>query len=859
MPDPFPASSPALRKGCATLPSGRNAFACPAADVVRELSGSAERGLDDAQVEAARAQVGWNELAAAPATPLWKKFAAQLNEVVIWLLVGAAVVSGALGEWADTAAILAIVVLNALLGFIQEERAERSLAALEKMSAPAAKVVRGGHLRALPARELVPGDLVEIEAGDRVPADARLIRSSALRTLEAALTGESTPVDKAAERILPEDAALGDRANMVYQATIVATGTASAIVTATGMETELGRTAGLLVRHKPQPTPLQRRLAELGKVLLVVCGVIAAVIFALEALRGERLAEAVLLSVSLAVAAVPEGLPAVVTIALALGLSRMVRKNALIRKLPSVETLGSVTVICSDKTGTLTRNQMTVREIVGDRRRVLEIGVICNNAHLEGDTLVGDPTEGALLVAARAEGIEPARAVVSERPFDSDRKMMSVVTPGGALLAKGAPEVILARSIAELRDGRVEPLTDARRADIVRVQSELSARALRVLAMAYHERSDADERDLVFAGLVGMMDPPRDEAKAAVARCQQAGIRPVLITGDHPQTALAIARELGIASGAVRSGPELEKLSDAELATEVEQIAVYARVTAEHKLRVVRAWQARGQVVAMTGDGVNDAPALKVADIGIAMGRSGTDVTREAADMVLTDDNFASIVNAVEEGRGIYDNIQKVVTFLLSCNIGEVLFMFATALAGWPLPLMPIQLLWINLVTDGLPALALGMEPPERDLMSRPPRPPRERVLTLRRTLVTLGIGALVAACAAVGFAMVYAGDPARLPRARTMAFSVLTFGQLLLAFAFRSQRHVMPQLGVWTNPPLLGAIVVSALLQLSVVMLPIAQPIFDTARHLGNEWWLLAGLSLAPVTVVELVKLVRS
>ena len=828
----------------------------PVAEIVRELGASVERGLDDEQVARARERAGWNELVEAPPVPMWKKFFAQFNELVIWLLVGAALVSGLLGEWADTLAILAIVVLNALLGFIQEERAERSLAALEKMAAPAAKVLRAGHLRALAARELVPGDIVEIEAGDRIAADARLIRSTELRTLEAALTGESTPVEKDAARVLEADAALGDRANMIYQSTVAATGKATAVVVATGMQTELGRTAGLLVRTKPQPTPLQRRLAELGKVLLVICGVIAAIIFALEALRGEGLAEAVLLSVSLAVAAVPEGLPAVVTIALALGLTRMVRRNALIRKLPSVETLGSVTVICSDKTGTLTRNQMTVREITGDRARALEIGVVCNNARLEADDIIGDPTEGALLLAARAEGIDPPREVISERPFDSNRKMMSVVTPLQKLYAKGAPEVILARCIAELRDGRTEPLTESRRAEIARVQSEMSSRALRVLAVAFHERPDAEERDLVFVALVGMMDPPREEAREAVARCLHAGIRPVLITGDHPQTALAIARELGISGGGVLSGPELEKRSDEELRAQVEEVAVYARVTAEDKLRVVRAWQARGQVVAMTGDGVNDAPALKVADIGIAMGKGGTDVTREAADMVLTDDNFASIVNAVEEGRGIYDNIQKVVTFLLSCNIGEVLFMFFTALAGWPVPLMPIQLLWINLVTDGLPALALGMEPPERDLMSRPPRPPRERVLTLRRAIVTAGVGALVATVTAIGFAIVYANDPARLPRARTMAFSVLTLSQLLLSLAFRSHRHVMPAVGVWGNPHLLGAIAISALLQLSVVMLPIAQPIFDTARHLGNEWWLLVGLSLVPVTIFEVAKL---
>jgi Ca2+-transporting ATPase len=879
--------------------------AAPAETVLKRFASDARRGLTDAQVAELRSRHGFNQLAEAPPEPLWRKFLGQFNELVIWILIVAAVIAGAMGEWIDTLAILAIVLLNGFLGFLQEERAERALLALQKLSTPLAKVLRNGVLQSLPARELVPGDRLELEAGDNIPADARLLEAFGLRVQEAALTGESVPVDKDPASVLSPATPLGDRRNMVYLGTVVAAGKASAVVVATGMDTELGRIAGMLQRHEPEPTPLQRRLAELGRVLVVVCLVIVGIIFGLELWRGGALLEVFLLSVSLAVAAVPEGLPAVVTMALALGLQRMVKRNALIRKLPSVETLGAVTVICSDKTGTLTRNEMTVRELLagGERYAVtgtgytprgqfvraeeavdpqahadliltLTIAAHCNNARLlpRGDDwqVLGDPTEGALVVAALKAGIDVAARpeLLSEVPFDSERKMMSVVVAGDAavLYSKGAPEVLLPRCSTERRAGRVEPLTDGRRQEILQASADMAARALRVLALAYREQPDSGqtedpETDLVFAGLVGMIDPPREEVKEAVGKCREAGIRPVMITGDHPATALAIARELGIAESGDRAlpGRELDDWSDDALAGQVEQVPVYARVTAEHKLRIVRAWKGRGQVVAMTGDGVNDAPAVKAADIGIAMGLTGTDVTKEASDMVLTDDNFASIVNAVEEGRGIFDNIQKFVHYLLACNAGEVLLMFFAAVVGWPAPLLAIQILWINLVTDGLPALALGMEPPERDIMKRPPRPPHEPVITAGRGGLILWHGLLVAGVAAVGFALSYQGNADHLPHARSVAFCVVAFAQLFFSFGCRSQSRTMPELGLFSNPYLIAAIAISGLLQLGVVTLPFAQPIFGTATHLTTEWLLVLGLALTPVTVIEVTKLVRA
>lgn len=891
------------------------------ADLLSELSVDPERGLTDADVDERRRRFGPNQLAESPPPPAWRRFAAQLQELVIWILIAAAVVAGALGEWVDTLAILAIVLLNAVIGFLQEERAAQALAALQKLSAPVAKTVRNGLLVSLPARDLVPGDIIDIEAGDNIPADARLLQEFDLSIQEAALTGESVPAEKDAELVLAESAPLGDRRNMVYMGTVAAAGKGRGVVVATGMRTELGRIAGLLERHEPEPTPLQRRLEELGRVLIVVCLAIVAVIFGMQVIREGEFFDALLVSVSLAVAAVPEGLPALVTIALALGLQRMVKRNVLVRRLPSVETLGSVTVICSDKTGTLTRNEMTVQEVLAggarygvsgsgyiprggfylianehelpetaerrfvevgacpDLLRTLTIGAWCNSAKLvpkEADEnawqVIGDPTEGALVVAARKAGVEVprrGRAVEYEIPFDSARKQMSVVVrteQGGRLLySKGAPELVLDKCDAEQRDGVVRPLTAARRAELLEANRRMARRALRVLALAYRpdppDRGGADpESQLVFAGLVGMIDPPRDEARRAVHTCQEAGIRPVMITGDHPATALAVAEQLGMVRQGDRAvaGTELDAIDDDRLRVEVDRIAVFARASAEHKLRIIQAWKSRGQVVAMTGDGVNDAPAIQAADIGIAMGIAGTDVTKEASDMVLTDDNFASIVNAVEEGRGIFDNVQKVLQFLLSCNFGEILLMFLASLLGWPAPLLPVQLLWINLVTDGLPALALALEPPEPGIMRRPPRPPGESILSRRVGLAILYHGMLVGGVGLAAFASSYLQHQDT-GRARSLTFCVVVYAELLRALAARSHRLTWPQLGFWTNPLLLVAIVVSGLLQVSIAIVPFTQRVFDVPAHVAGEWLAIFILALTPVTVIEIGKLGRS
>ena len=895
--------------------------ALSAEEVLLQHGVQAGAGLDELRAARRLDAHGPNELAEEPPPATWRRFLRQFNDALVWILIAAAITSGVLREWVDAIAIVSIVILNAAIGFFQEERASRAIAALRSLAAPMARVIREGRWRSIPSRDVVPGDVIELEAGDRVPADARLVRGSALRVQEAALTGESEPADKDADAELPRDATVGERTNMVHMGTVVAGGRASAVVTATGMRTEVGRIAGLLRRADDGPTPLQRRLAEVGRLLIVICLAIVAVVFALELYRGGGLLEVFLLSVSLAVAAVPEGLPAVVTIALAIGLQRMVRRNALVRRLPSVETLGCVTVICSDKTGTLTRNEMTVRTVVtaSGRFRVsgggyvprgeffadggkvegaggpvrpstvpdlvtaLEVGARCNRARLTpksdgtGWEVVGDPTEGALVVAAAKAGFDVdqgAGEFVHEIPFDSERKAMSVVVraPDGGLLmyTKGAPEVVLASSSREQRAGAFVTLTDERRHEILRDAGALAADALRVLGLACRRLPEGvtaqfSETDLVFVGLVGMIDPPREEARTAVQRCREAGIRPVMITGDHPATALAIARELGIAErsgggdGAnVITGRELEPLSDAELGARLDRTAVFARVSPEHKLRVVRAWQARGEVVAMTGDGVNDAPAVKAADIGIAMGATGTDVTREASDMVLLDDNFASIVNAVEEGRAIYDNIQKVLVYLLACNLGEILLLLGAGLVGWPLPLTPPQVLWINLVTDGIPALALAVVGPESDVMRRRPRPPRESILT-RAMLVTIVFRGLLCAGAGLGaFAIALHSAPGGGPVARSMVFTTIVLAELLLALAARSRGPAFARSGAVGGPVLL-AVAGSLALQLVVSVVPVTRSAFAVTSHSLWQWGVIVALGALPLAIVEAGKALRA
>ena len=879
------------------------------------LQSNLDRGLTEWEAQQRLAKHGPNELPEAPPVSALTLLLRQFTSVIIWVLIGAAVISGLLQEWVDAAAILAIVLLNAVLGFVQEYRAEQSIAALKKLSITMARVIREEMIRSIPARELVPGDLIQIEAGDRAPADSRVVYATGFQTQEASLTGESTPVAKSAEPIPQTEVPLGDHHNMLFMGTIVVSGKGRALVTATGAQTELGKIAALIHREtqaEQEETPLQRRLEQLGHTLLWLSLGIVTVVFLLGTLRGITAVTMFLTAVSLAVAAIPEGLPAVVTVTLALGVTRMVQRHALIRRLPAVETLGSTTVICSDKTGTLTKNEMTVTALyqggeiftvtgegyapAGEIRSnselmtpalkpglmtLLRASVLCNGAELRQESLiwhiVGDPTEGALLVVAAKVGLtknhlEQENTWLGEVPFDSERKKMTVVrrTPSGPVaFVKGAPDVLVRDCQAWLtRGGDIQPLTDAIRQEITATNQRLASQALRVLGVAMRPLDripdvyDAKslEHDLVFLGLVGMKDPIRPEAKAAVEACRAAGIRTVMITGDHKDTAVAIAKELGIMEPGEQaiSGAELNQLSDEELGDRVKAAAVYARVTAEHKLRVVRAWKQQGAVVAMTGDGVNDAPALKAADIGVAMGITGTDVTKEASDMVVMDDNFASIAAAVEEGRAIYDNIRKSVYFLLSCNISEILLMLLATLFGLPLPLLPVQLLWINLVTDGLPALALAVDPADADLMQRPPRPPQEQFLTRARLLRLFVQGTFIAVITLLTFLYCLYGMDLNLDRARTLTFTVMVLAQLFHALNNRNEDRSIFALGLWTNKPLLATVGLSALLQAGIVSWPPVQSIFKVAPFDPEHWALAIGIGMLPLVAMEIWKVAK-
>ena len=910
-----------------------------AKEVVARLTSDAQRGLSTEEARARLERYGPNELEAERPVPAWRRFLAQFRDTLVILLVIATAIS--VGLWAyerDSAlpyegiAIFAIVLLNGVLGYVQESRAEMAVAALRAMSAAEASVVRDGERGSIPAAELVPGDVILVEEGDTIPADARLIESTALQASEASLTGESLPVQKDV-RPIEEVVGLGDRSNVVFSGTVATYGRGKAVVTATGMQTELGNIAGMLRRTEDEATPLQKELDRtgrlLGAIVLVIAAVLVATILLVEGVREPAaIFDVLILGVALAVAAVPEGLPAIVTAVLAIGVQRMASRNAIVRRLPAVETLGSATVIASDKTGTLTKNEMTVRTVVtasgradlggtgyapeGELRRdgqpveddalraeverALRAADLANNAtlsHSDGRWSVqGDPTEGALIVAARKAGLSPesldARFErVGEVPFSSERKLMSTVHKDAekperlAAFAKGAPDVLLPRCSHEIVDDEARPLTDERREEIRGENERLASEALRTLGVAFRslppgelegEVDDHIERDFVFLGLVGMIDPPREEVKDAVDLAKGAGIRPMMITGDHPKTAAAIAEELDISTeGRAITGAELEMLPDEELEREVRQTPVYARVNPEHKLRIVRALQNNGQVVAMTGDGVNDAPALKTADIGVAMGITGTDVSKEAADMVLTDDNFASIVAAVEEGRSIFANIQKFLRYLLSSNIGEVFTVFfGVVLAGViglraeggaavALPLLATQILWINLVTDGPPALALGLDPADRSVMDRPPRPQGSGVITRRMWGGIAFVGLIMAA--GTLFVLDYAlpggliegsGD---LPYARTMAFTTLMLFQLFNVLNARSDEQSAFQ-GLLINPWLWGAVLLSLVLQLVVVYAPPLQPAFGTVSLSFGDWLLCAAVASSVLWLREASKL---
>ena len=892
------------------MPSDAKWHAMEAAAVLATLRSDTAHGLTPAEAAARLVQDGPNELQKGTAISPLAILAGQFRSVVIWLLIGAALVSAAVGELVDGTAILAIVLLNALIGFFQEYRAEQAVAALARLAAPRAKVIRGGEAQVVPAAEVVRGDIALLEAGDLVPADARLLDTATLRTAEAPLTGESEPVEKTATTCADETP-LAERRDMVFLGTSVANGTGRAVVIATGMATEVGHIAALLDTASSGETPLQAKLDQVGKRLLGACLGIVFVVFALGMLRGVAPFEMFLAAVSLAVAAVPEGLPAVVTVALALGVQRMARRNALIRRLPAVETLGCAQVICTDKTGTLTVGEMTARKLVtsgqifnvsgegyatdgvlsvdGIERMpaddavlddLLRAAAACNDAELsqrDGKAvIVGDPTEGALLVVA-AKGHVTRGALEAEMPrlgmvpFDSERKRMTVVRQRADApwaFMKGAPEVILARCSRIHTSEGTAPLSDAVRARMLEAVAMLANDALRVLALAarpleHFPASDEEiEQDLTLLGLVGLQDPPRAEAREAIAKSKRAGIRVVMITGDHPDTARAIARELGILEHGdeVIVGRELDAMSDEALAHRVNKAAVYARVTAEHKLRIVRAWKSQGAVVAMTGDGVNDAPALKEASIGIAMGRTGTEVTKEAADMIVTDDNFASIVAAVEEGRGIYDNITKTLAYLLAGNAGELAVMLVAAVVGWPLPLLPIQLLWINLVTDGLPALGLATDPIDPDVLVRPPRRPDAQLMDRGFVGRLAFIGGLTAVTTLAAFAYELWVD-GNLEDARDAAFSVLVFAELRRAFGARSETRTVWEVGLLSNMRLFAIVAASFSLQMLIHHQEALAVLFGTRPiSLGQcvSWIVLGAVPLAVLEIRKVLQMRR-
>ena len=907
------------------------------AESLTKLDTDASRGLSDQEASRRLADFGPNALVERGIKSPWIILWEQFKGILIIILIIAAVVSAAMGEYADAAVIFIIVVLNALLGLIQEYRAEKAMAALKKMSVPIVKVRRNGGVQEISSRNLVPGDILILEAGNLVPADCRLLETTNLRVQEAALTGESEPVEKNTDPLTGEAVSLGDRCNMAYMGTIVTYGRGLAVITDTGTHTELGGIATMIQNVKREETPLQKRLGQLGKGLAIAALSLVAIIFAQGLIRGgtsiENIKLMFLTAISMAVAAVPEGLPAVVTIALAMGAQRMLSRRALIRKLLAVETLGSVTVICSDKTGTLTENRMTVTVLnVGGNRvdlserldrngpvldgkddqhplldghpgiaLLLAAGALCNDAVLKARAArheqlqaIGDPTEGALVVTAASTGLfkhelEQVLPRVNEIPFDSDRKRMTTVHSigpairtdlAGALglgdgrtspcvtFCKGAVDSLLGVCSRAWKADGPQPMTADIRRKIAAANDDLAQNGMRVLGVAFRLLGNTGikqdlEHDLVFLGLVGMIDPPRQEVRVAVQTCKSAGIHPVMITGDHPLTALEIARQLGIASdNTVLTGADLDKLTPEELSNRVEDVSIYARVSPEHKLKIIQALQQRGQVVAMTGDGVNDAPALRKSDIGVAMGITGTDVTKAVADMVLLDDNFATIVAAIEEGRVIYDNIRKFIKYLLSTNSGELWIMLLAPFLGMPLPLLPIQILWMNLVTDGLPALALSVEPAERDVMRHRPRRLTDNIfgegmawhilwVGLLMCVVSLGTGYLD-----IGQARAHLGEQDAIKHFRTVVFTVVTFLQLAHVLAIRSFRHSLFSMGLLSNRALLGAVSATIGLQLALIYAPFLQKIFQTVSLSALDLAICFVLSSTLFWAVELEKL---
>ena len=856
----------------------------PLEQVMKELD-SRPSGLTERESAQRLERLGPNQLEPPRKPSVLARVLGQLKDPMILVLLGAAALSLAASggeDWLDGAIILIIVLVNGVISITQEDHAQQALEELRRMSSPQAHVLREGRAKKISAAALVPGDVILLEAGDMVPADARVMECSRLQADESAMTGESVPVEKGAHDRLPEEAALGDRTNMVLSGTMITAGRGTALVVATGMDTQMGRIANLLLEDKEGDTPLQRKMGEISKSLSFLCLSVCAVMFGVGLIQGNNMLDMFLTAGSLAVAAIPEGLPAIVTIVLALGVQRMAARGAIVKKLPAVETLGCASVICSDKTGTLTQNRMTVQELWtpagGHRRDALLAGCLCSDARLEwkagAPTAVGDPTEGALVVAAAREGVDQEKEEqnwprTADLPFDSGRKLMSTIHAredgSWTVFVKGAPDILLERCVAGPRG----PLSAQDRRAVLEANEAMAQKALRVIAVARRElhilppglEPRAVESGLTFLGLFGLMDPPRPEVKAAVARCHLAGVRPVMITGDHRATAAAVARELDIIRPGewTVTGGELDFMPQEVLEEDIEKFAVFARVTPEHKMRIIKAWQKRGHVVAMTGDGVNDAPALKTADIGCAMGVAGTDVAKGAAHMILTDDNFSTIVSAIEEGRGIYSNIRKAIHYLLSCNIGEIFTIFAATLLDFgQMPLVPVQLLWLNLVTDSLPALALGVEPVEEGVMEEKPRDAAaglfDQKFSFRLAWQGLMVGGLTLAAYFLGFTRL-AAPGMEGAVANTMAFATLTLCQLFHAFNVRSEDRSLFAQGALSNPAMNRAFLVGMALQLSVLLVPPLQGVFAVTAMDSAQWLAVFGLAAAPIPICEITK----
>lgn len=869
-------------------------------EVMNSINTDADSGLTSKEVQKREQKFGYNELKEADRPSAILVFLSQFKDFMVLVLLAATLISGLLGEYIDAIAIIAIVIVNGVLGFFQERKAEKSLEALKELSAPQVMALRDGEWMRILSKELVPGDVVKFTNGDRIGADMRLIETKSLEVEESALTGESLPVQKSIQPIVAQDVGLGDLTNMVFMGTLVTRGSGIGIVVGTGMNTAMGQIADLLQNAETMDTPLQRRLEQLGKILIVVALFLTVLVVGIGVLQGHDLYNMFLAGVSLAVAAIPEGLPAIVTVALSLGVQRMIKQKSIVRKLPAVETLGCASVICSDKTGTLTQNKMTVTQVwSGDKlwnvsgtgyhphgeflhqdnavdvaktktlQQILTFGTLCNSAGIvEKDgqfVLDGDPTEGALIVAAMKAGLKKDALlrnfeVVEEFPFDSTRKMMSVVVKDKAgkrfVVTKGAPDVLLGVSKSILWNERQEDLSSDYETKVKKAIESLASQALRTIAIAFKPLQESEkvntsfeaEKELVFIGLQGMIDPPRPEVKQAVKECRDAGIKTVMITGDHIITAEAIAKQLNIlpVNGKVMEGKDLSALTVEELEEIVDDVYVFARVSPEHKLKIVKALQNRGHIVAMTGDGVNDAPAIKAADIGISMGITGTDVAKEASSLVLVDDNFATIKSAIKEGRNIYENIRKFIRYLLASNVGEILVMLFAMLLALPLPLVPIQILWVNLVTDGLPAMALGLDQPEGDLMKRKPRHPKEGVFARGLGWKVISRGFLIGIATLAAFMIVYYRNPDDLAYAQTIAFATLVMAQLIHVFDCRSEKSIFER-NPFENLYLIGAVISSVLLLLVVIYYPPLQPIFHTIPILLRDWLLILGLSAIP------------